>query len=86
MVASAGPEPMQFVPLAAFRSGWSRSIPVSMTATFAALAERASVAVAAPMRRTPVGALSPGRRLAIASTRRSGVTNATSGSASSRST
>jgi len=58
-----------------------------MTATRAPLASRALVVVAAPMRRTPGGGVgSPGASPAVALTLRSGVTDRTSGSASSRST
>ena len=57
---------------------------MSITATFTPLAERALVVVAAPIRRTPGGGVgSVEARSATARTLRSGVTEATSGSASS---
>jgi hypothetical protein len=78
----------QSVPLAAFRSAWPSWMPVSITATFAPLACRTAVLVAAPIRRTPVGAVSPDANGSDASacTVRSGLTNATSGSCWSSST
>ena len=79
------PGATQLVPSTAFSSGCvDRSIPVSITATFATLASCAVVGVAAPMRWTPVGTLSPAASgtKPTASSFWSGMTYATSGSAS----
>ena len=73
---------MQFLPSWAARSGWSRSMPVSSTATPTELASCPSRALAASMRATPVGTDSPAASGVSASalTSRSGDTRATSGS------
>jgi hypothetical protein len=71
----------QFVPLVALRSGWVRSMPVSITATLTELASRAVPPDTACIRATPVGTVSPAASaVAVACTSRSGVTEATSGS------
>jgi hypothetical protein len=72
----------QLLPATALRSGWVRLMPVSMTATFTGLASDTVWSTAAPVRRTPVGMLSPVRTgtRPVAFTGRSGVTKATRGS------
>ena len=71
--SGAVPGLMQFVPLrvwlcATLRSGWSRSTPVSITATAAELAGFACAGVvdAAPMRAMPVGTDSPDASVSVA--------------------